>query len=495
MSALHRRRRALALVALSGLVALAALALLQMSDLSPTWMALMLIGLGCAGLLAYSGRPQAVLFTGYVATLSVEISKGLIAEGNVYAPGLYLSLSDLFLFPLVGLRAWEHLIVRRQPLRGHPVLTAALLWLAWQWLRALGGPVPLGSFLGALNQTKYFLALWVTLDYLRASGEWRLLVRGVGLSIAMHFGMTLLQVGSGGTIALQGIKMSVDAHVSFASAGLLDVYRPSGLLAHPNALADYLVLFLPAGLGGLMLSQADLGARRWPWRAAVGAASLMLVLTLSRGGWIALAVGMAFYLWGGYRRGVVTLHQVQRVVAGAAVATVIVLLAFPTVYLRLSEGDNQSTRSRLLMADQALLIIERHPVAGVGLGVYNWAAQRNVPQSYDRISEAFRAELLRNLVHNKYLLLTAETGVIGLLLFVNVFRVSVWRLWRERFGADKLRQVMSLGLVAGIVAQLVTFMLEPAELGVPVETTWVALGLAAALVDRRAAAPRNTGAA
>jgi O-antigen ligase len=115
------------------------------------------------------------------------------------------------------------------------------------------------------------------------------------------------------------------------------------------------------------------------WLLLIGL--FMLILTLSRGGWMAFAVGMMCFIVLGYQRNIVSALHIKRLIAGGVLALMITVVAFPTVYLRLTESDNRSTRSRVLLVEQALMIIERNPILGVGLGAYRHAAHRNLPES------------------------------------------------------------------------------------------------------------------
>lgn len=462
-----------------------AFALVSASELSITWLGMILGGLAFAIPAFLSGRPEMVMFSCYIATVSVEITKGLVAEGGVYTPGLYLSLSDLFLLPLLFFRIATHLLTQSKADRLHPLLLAATVWLLWQWLVSFSSPVQLGGFLVAVNQTKYLLAMWLVADYLREPAHWRQLMYAVGISIGLHFVMSMLQVVSAGALQLQGIKASTQQTVSYAGAGLIGLFRPSGLLSHPNALADYLALVLPVAMGLLMLGKRACGHAFLSMAWALVAGLLMLILTLSRGGWIAFAVGVLCFLALGYRRGMVSALHLKRVVIVSLLGVMVTLVAFPAAYLRITESDNRSTRSRFLLAEQAVLIIEHNPFAGVGLGAYTYASNRITPTSFSSIEPEFHKILLKEIVHNKYLLVGAETGLLGLLLFLNVFRIALSSLWRIRFTHDPPRQALALGLFAGIVASMATFMVEPANIGVSVETVWVALGAIVALTRGR----------
>src|SRR4051812_39476546 len=109
------------------------------------------------------------------------------------------------------------------------------------------------------------------------------------------------------------------------------------------------------------------------------------------------------------------------------------------------------------MMDQAILIIKRHPITGVGLAGYNKAAQTNIPESFAGLLPAFRDTLLHGVVHNKYLLTFAEMGVVGLLLLLYfLLSLILLPLTQPRRCNSDLWLVL-LGLSGSVFAQAVFF--------------------------------------
>src|SRR5262249_44784471 len=155
-----------------------------------------------------------------------------------------------------------------------------------------------------------------------------------------------------------------------------------------------------------------IGAGVWRWSATLLVAGTgFLVLTLSRGSWIAFAVAAPFTLLLGWRRGIVPARHVRLATGGALVMLVTVGAAYPNAWKRLTYADNHSTQSRWLMLEQAKEIIESNPVLGVGLAGYRFAAMQIVPSSFGTVSKAFRLKIQEGYVHNAYLLQWAERGI------------------------------------------------------------------------------------
>ncbi len=477
--------RLLALLVGSFAVTAGALGALMLMDASPAWQVLSLLALLLCAVLAINQHRVQILFACYVATLPIGIAKGLVAGSHPYYPALSITLSDIFLLLLILERALAAPSEEAHRIAPHRVLLAASLWLGWQWCCAVMSPNLLDGLLAAMTQTKYLIAMWLGFGYLRRPGFWRALVYGLAAAVILNVTVSALQIASGGSFEIQGIAGSKERALSFADAGILNLVRPSGLMSHPNELAGILVLALPGLLGALLLTDAvPAKARRACWLFA-GLASTMLIMTLSRGGWIALAVGVIVFATAGWLNGAIQTRRIRKGIIGFTMIVLLSVVAFPVIYLRLTESDNRSTQSRLLLLQQAVAVVESAPVIGVGLSGYSWAAKHHLPPALSAFDDEYRRILSRSLVHNKYLLVTAECGLIGLILFLNVFRVAIHTALKTRYSNDPTRQVVALSLLGGLAALLTVFLAEPSDRGASIECTWLLMGAIAALSVNR----------
>lgn len=185
----------------------------------------------------------------------------------------------------------------------------------------------------------------------------------------------------------------------FAVAGGPAV-RVFSTFMNPNFYSEYLVLALAACIAMAM-------AERGRGRVVAGAAALLqfvaLVLTYTRGSWLALVLGTAVgaalsdprWLW-----------AVGGVAAGA--------LAVPALRDRLSGlvAGGGSAGQRLTVWAHAFDLIRAFPVIGVGLGGYLNALVRLT----GRVASDSSGDILG--AHDSYLQLTAEAGLLGGLAFV-----------------------------------------------------------------------------
>jgi O-antigen ligase len=123
----------------------------------------------------------------------------------------------------------------------------------------------------------------------------------------------------------------------------------------------------------------------------------------------------------------------------------------------------------------AMEMIKENPVAGVGLNMY---AREMVP--YDRTNN-FIAYRYQHPVHNTFLLIGAETGLLALLLLATF----IWLAVRDAFSAFMRNRGIVEAAAVGVFGALVSwFMHNQVNLTAPFndETLWVLLGVLAAAI-------------
>ena len=252
------------------------------------------------------------------------------------------------------------------------------------------------------------------------------------------------------TIALSlgffGVKGGV---FGLLSGGAQILRGPGGMLEDNNDFGLALVMNVP------LLWYMGLSERRAPmmkhWtKLAVGLTVVTIVLTHSRGAFLALA---ATALWISWRSG----KLVRAVLVLLALAWIFPLVAPQEVLDRLSTiGDTKesSTSARLTAWAAALNMIAANPVLGVGM--------RNFQMRFNEYSGAIPDESAPTYVaHNSYLQIWAESGSIAFLVYllllasVLVTCRRVYRLGRSRpdfaWAADyaRMMEATTIGFLIG----------------------------------------------
>jgi putative inorganic carbon (hco3(-)) transporter len=259
------------------------------------------------------------------------------------------------------------------------------------------------------------------------------LLCGLALESAIILGLAV--AGEGFKIA--GLTGRIDMYTEEFGAAA----RFGGTVGSPNNAAMYLEMLLAPALAVLVTTAGR------PYKAlalvslALGTAALMT--THSRGGWLAAIVSLVIVcvsLWRGGR-----LSPIVPMVLVVLLSTV--TLAFrDTVSNRLAGDDQGAARSRVSLMSTAFDIIRDGPVLGVGANNYTVALERHMSR--------FGNQWLYT-VHNQYLLVWAETGLVGLAAFFGFLVATLRHGWRRARRADGFLAPLALGLTAACVGHLV----------------------------------------
>jgi putative inorganic carbon (HCO3(-)) transporter len=187
--------------------------------------------------------------------------------------------------------------------------------------------------------------------------------------------------------------------------------RPLGTIGHPNGYALYLAATLPVAFALLFTNVRRLYKVLLCVVLLIGFTGL--ILSLSRGGWLAFGAAVIMVLVFGSRRKHQNLH-----ISILGVASILILF-LSLIYIQrelitdrlTSEQGQASALSRITMAKGAIAMVQDYSLLGVGANNYSlWMPK------YDPFDFAKEGRVV--IVHNIYLLVAAETGLLGLMAFL-----------------------------------------------------------------------------
>jgi O-antigen ligase len=245
--------------------------------------------------------------------------------------------------------------------------------------------------------------------------------------------------------------------------------RLGGTIGSPNSAAAFLAMLLP--LAAAMLVAPVSRAVRRLCIVTLPIGIMALILTEARAGWVALTVSILVLGFVAIRRGLLPIRL------AIAIILVIALAAAPfwgTIVHRASGNDNGSAASRLSMATLAMHMIRDHPFLGVGAN--NYAV--NIP---NYAGPQFDGTFIYT-VHDKYLLVWSEAGIVALIAFAWFMCSTVARGWRAARSADPMIGPLALGLTAAIVGQLPEMAVDPFQARPDVQLLWLVAGLLSAML-------------
>ncbi len=246
--------------------------------------------------------------------------------------------------------------------------------------------------------------------------------------------------------------------------GLRDLYtkdilgfpRIQSTALEPLYFANYLLIPLSILLA-LFLSKTG-KIKSWPLVGLIALGGINLVLTVARGGYLAFAASLLVLFVFYFRR----LFTWRNIIYGTLAIALIFLGAQKFLNLEQSQEDffshvtnlfgGASYEERVETFTLAQRAWQEHPWLGIGPGSFGPATSYHpyrVPENGYKI------------VNNEYLELLAETGSLGLALFVIMILILLVRTgqaWRQT--KDKYLRALLVGLLAalvGILAQYNTF--------------------------------------
>jgi len=440
-----------------------------LATLSLMWGAIVCVALcGVFGILLWRSAHwplapilQVVLPASLLFKLEINLFNDL--KYNESPPGLNISLMLIVSLMLFGAH-----ISRR--LRGQPrdlvfplsYSLALVTLLLWCILSILDCSEPLFGFYAVWGLATVMLMCFVAANEYGSRAALRTAVIVMAVGFGVNGLVALLQTTTGLFTDWTWLGAAREDMKQTISEG--DVLRASGFLGTSNGLGWYLVTFLPVPLSMLVLKVEDFrGWKRWLLAVSSVLGVIALILTYTRGSWIALVVALLALIALLYltlpiaKRGRFILR-----IAALALLTMLICLPFSeTIYIRLTEDDRGSAYSRVPLIQVAQEMIAVNPWLGVGLANYE-ADMRRYDTTSELISDGFDWP-----VHNIFLHMTAEAGLPATLCFLTLIIIALRRGWRALRSRDHFLQALAAGLIAGIIAFMVTGMKEPASFGSP----------------------------
>lgn len=383
--------------------------------------------------------------------------------------GLPVSMFDLaFILLLIN---WIYRLIRREEsFRFFPSISLpAILYIFLSGLSAFLSEDKIFSFSMLILIIKtYFVFLYF-------ANTIRTKVDILCIIIASLFGV-LLQSLLGGMQFLTGSTMGLEMFgegTRSVTIGQESISRVGGTIGDPNTLAMYLNFILPF-LVAFLFTNIRLSAK-----IIVGfiilAGGVTEIMTLSRGGWMALGISTMVVLYGIFRIKFKShFKSAFLVITIALLISGITLIVFSDVRARILESDQGSAYSRIPLFEVAFNIIKNNPLIGVGLNNYTV-----VMNQYDRTVWAISYKFSYP-VHNAFLIIAAESGIPALACFLWMLINSFWKGLSFFSGHDRFLSFLGIGWVCGILTWVVHSMIKMSYIGLNIPL-WLSIGVIIAI--------------
>lgn len=423
-------------IAATGIVAAA-------SGLSRTRLALLAAVVVVAFLVALTRRPEHVLLPTWLLALTYNRQffsfEGLV--GDLGSQGPYWIAAD----GVLVLLAATVLLRRERAFPGVPWWPWVLPFLVAATWSVPFAIEPVWAAAELARLAKVAVAAVVLRAVIARTGWW-VAVWALALAIAVQsllgIAQTVLNTGTNLSALVGGGE---GAGVAFAVGEGAGRTRAAGTMAHPNVLAPWLVLVLPAYLA---LAVAARDPRRRAMGlviAALGAGAI--ACSLSRAPMVLLLAAAALVLALAVRAGRLPLGRALSIAVLGTVLLVGAALPFAPMLAARFKGDlGASVDFRADYNRAALVMTEAAPVTGVGLNNFRARLPEVAPLYASILAEQDENRRTANVkvwapVHNLYLLILSETGLLGfagLLVLLAGVAVHARGAWRATAGDARL---------------------------------------------------------
>lgn len=243
-------------------------------------------------------------------------------------------------------------------------------------------------------------------------------------------------------ILLEGVNIGDPYGITAVEESSL--FRASGSFTHPNYLASFLITMMPF----ILL----IPGRAWYILIFILMLYISLFLTFSRAGWAIGLIQTTVYL---FRKKLIIPRKIKPSIIGIMVLIpIMIYFLFPHLSARLqslnqalTSGGSFDTRYKLFQ--EGFNIISKFPLTGIGL---NYST---IYYMFNPVTDLYL--LIPNIgnyrLHNLFLEITAETGLVGLFIFL-AFLSSIiknyfdHRIKEERSFNEKFRQASFWGFLS-----------------------------------------------
>lgn len=215
--------------------------------------------------------------------------------------------------------------------------------------------------------------------------------------------------------------------------------RVFSVFGNPNTLAEYLVLFTPLGVG--MFWHTKNMKKKFVFGAAVTSMLLCLIYTMSRGGWIGIAMAALVFCL------IIDKRLLLLTIPLALGALIFLPTTFINRIMSIGNVTDSSNAHRFNIWGISMEMIKDNFFAGVGLGHLPF---KKVFETYSRTINAYHA-------HNSFIQTFAELGFVGFTVFMimllDFIRYPIMKLVKrvKDINEDGYFKLIGAGVVAGII--------------------------------------------
>ncbi len=356
-------------------------------------------------------------------------------ESVLFSSGIRIDSVDVVLVVLMGY--WGQAVARRQMkgpafTLGNPIGALFLLWLVISiFMSMMVAKEPRFSLFEAFVMVKGFLLFLTLVNNIRDEKDLRIVVLALMAMGIVQATYLVFQFVTKTTYTIYGGLVTPPG----GEAG----FRSPGFYGGPDTHAVFLVTIFPIFLAGYLVYTEP--AKRFAALMAMFLIVLGIMTTKVRIAGASLLIGSIVVVIMTQRRGWISFKKAAYLFT---VGAFLLVLIVPLVYQQFTTRLYGQDRIPLMLT--ALNIIKSHLITGVGLGNYNFDIDQYIP-----VQE--RGKWLYT-VHNQYLLILAEQGIIAAAIYYSMLLAAMRRYWIAAKSNNYLIYTVSAALFGVTIGSL-----------------------------------------
>lgn len=359
-------------------------------------------------------------------------------------PGFSLGTTEIIL--IILLVHWIVSSVRQKMTRKiklYPAITLPTLALiAMHFVSMLAAKNPLLTLFDAIVYVKMLIFFLYLANNLHDQEDMSTITSALFFGLIIQSIFMMLQYYKGSPLGLVGTE-ELQNFMAFRREGVY-VSRPGGTIGNVNGFARYLGFVLPMA-SIFMLTSNDRKNLPLAFIASIGGL-VALIISQTRSVWGPFIVCMVFALIYIFTRNLLSMRVIKRILLGLVLFSVVLVVYRDVVYNRLTADDHGSAKARVTTAKVALDIISDHPIIGIGANNYDYYIR-----SYWVIEDVFTKIAI---VHNYYLLMIAQLGIIGFGSFLWLLIALFIRMRTAMRSRVKYYRQIAVGIMASFICFL-----------------------------------------
>jgi O-antigen ligase len=267
------------------------------------------------------------------------------------------------------------------------------------------------------------------------------------------------------------------AHTVLESTANPGTFRAGGTVGLHNVQASYYVLLL--SLATALFFKNRSARLKYALLFVILLGILSIILTYSRNGYISLAVAMAVVTFLAARKKMIS---IKYLIYSAWFFILIVFLIIPlggeNVINRIK--SKAAIKPRMETVEIAFRMIGKYPVLGVGLNNFSIVMVDDdySPYGISDLQQAYiGGEYFRNVVHNKYLLVASETGIVGLAFFLWMHYIIFSASFKLLKKKDRFFWAIGAGMTGALIGASIQMLFSIYNADILISVFWVLVAL------------------